>query len=75
MPRTITILAPMAGRSLDDTLNYALDLLSANSLAVAASAEVVNSDTSACARILLRFLDAKPQALQLLAKAGIQTET
>jgi hypothetical protein len=75
MPRTITILSPMPGRSLDDTVNYALDLLNANSLRVEAIGEIVSSDTLTSARILLIFLDDKPRALQLLATAGIRTES
>jgi hypothetical protein len=75
MPRTITIPLPMPGRSLDDTVNYALDLLKANSVPVEAVGEIVSSDTLTSARILLMFLDDKPRALQLLAAAGILTET
>jgi hypothetical protein len=75
MPRSITIAAPMGGRSLDATLQYALGILSWNHVLVDSAAQNTLSDGRRTATILVSYLDDRQRALQLLATAGIYIGT
>jgi hypothetical protein len=60
--------------SLNSTLQYALNLLRSNGVAVDSAAHNIDPDGHATAIILLAYVDEKPKAVRLLTQAGVQTE-
>jgi len=74
MPRTVAIISPMVGHSLDSTLQEALGILRSQGVPVETTAQHIAAEGRAIVTILLRYVDDKPRATRILSQAGIHTE-
>jgi hypothetical protein len=74
MPRTVTIVPPKDGGSLQSTLEEALRILESKGVAIDAAVHNIDSKGQVTATILLQYADDKSRALRILATAGMDVE-
>ena len=72
VPHLLTIIAPMEGKSFEETLELALRLLSTAGIMYEAAAHATNGNCSIT--VTLRTEEGSSKALEVLSKAGMQVE-